>query len=168
MLDTQRMGGCGCGQARYRLDGDPIVVNNCYCSLCQRQTGSTSVVNAFYETERVHLLQGRLSTHELTGGSGKPHLVKRCAQCGTALWSHYFRMGELGAGVRVGTLDDPASLRPDAAIFVADRMPWVTLPEEIPAFGRGYDLADILPPERLVRLNALVTRRAAQQVGDHG
>jgi len=162
MSEAQREGGCGCGQVRYRLAGDPILVNNCYCTLCQRQTGSTCVVNAFYETERVQLLQGQLVTHEMAAGSGKPHYVKRCAHCGTALWSHYPRMGEFGAGVRVGTLDDPAALRPDAAIFVADRMPWVTLPEGVPAFERNYRAADILPPERLARLEALVARHAAQ------
>lgn len=163
MGETQREGGCGCGQVRYRLVGEPIFVNNCHCTLCQRQTGSTSAVNAFYETERVQLLQGELVTHEMMAGSGKPQYVKRCAQCGTAVWSHYPRLGDLGAGVRVGTLDDPASIRPDAAIFVHERMPWVTLPDGVPAFERNYRPADILPPERVARLQALNARQAARQ-----
>ena len=59
MADTVREGGCGCGQVRYRVEGEPIFVNNCHCRLCQQQTGSTSVVNAFFESERVTLLAGR-------------------------------------------------------------------------------------------------------------
>ncbi len=43
---------------RYRAEGEPIFVNNCHCRLCQRQTGGTGVVNAFYESDRVELLQG--------------------------------------------------------------------------------------------------------------
>ena len=50
MADAIREGGCGCGHVRYRVEGEPIFVNNCHCRLCQRQTGSTSVVNAFFES----------------------------------------------------------------------------------------------------------------------
>jgi hypothetical protein len=52
MAETVREGGCGCGHVRYRVEGEPIFVNNCHCRLCQQQTGSTSVVNAFFESER--------------------------------------------------------------------------------------------------------------------
>ena len=55
--ETVREGGCGCGHVRYRLRGEPIFVNNCHCRLCQQQTGSTSVVNAFTESENVELLR---------------------------------------------------------------------------------------------------------------
>ena len=117
MADTVREGGCGCGAVRYRVEGEPIFVNNCHCRLCQRQTGSTSVVNAFFEGERVTLLQGALRDHVVTAGSGGSHTIRRCGECGAALWSVYPRLGSLGVGVRVGTLDDPDAWRPDAAIF---------------------------------------------------
>jgi hypothetical protein len=51
--DIIREGGCACGAVRYRVSGEPINVNNCHCRQCQCQTGSTSVVNAFFEAERV-------------------------------------------------------------------------------------------------------------------
>ena len=63
MTDTMREGGCGCGHVRYRVEGEPIFVNNCHCRLCQQQTGSTSVVNAFFESERITLSQGDLTDH---------------------------------------------------------------------------------------------------------
>ncbi|WP_336964363.1 GFA family protein [Sphingobium aquiterrae] len=149
-------GGCACGEVRYRVDAAPILVNNCHCTLCQRQSGGDSAVNAFVETEHVLLLSGRLTEHDVPTGSGKRQTIMRCATCGTAVWSHYPRMGRFGAGLRVGTLDDPSALRPDAAIFVADRMPWVRLPEGIPAFETTYRPSDILPPDRVKRLVALV------------
>ena len=58
MGEKRREGGCGCGHVRYRVEGEPIFVNNCHCRLCQQQTGSTSVVNAFFETERVTVSAG--------------------------------------------------------------------------------------------------------------
>src|SRR5690606_39084350 len=87
MDEAIREGGCGCGHVRYRISGEPMMVHNCHCRLCQRQTGSTSVVNAFFEGERVTLLQGELTEHEVKTGSGSAHTICRCARCGTALWS---------------------------------------------------------------------------------
>ena len=161
MADTIREGGCGCGQVRYRVEGEPILVNNCHCRLCQQQTGSTSVVNAFFESERVTLLQGELTDHTVKAGSGGPHVIVRCAACGAALWSHYPRLGTLGTGVRVGTLDDSAAFRPDAVVFTESKMPWVALPEGIPAFEQYYDFAEVLAPEKVERLMALAARRKA-------
>ncbi len=156
-----REGGCACGAVRYRVRGEPINVNNCYCRQCQCQTGSTSVVNAFFEVERLVLLSGELSEHTLKGGSGGPHIIRRCVACGTALFSHYPRFARLGVGVRVGTFDDSAAFVPDAVVFAGERMPWVVLPEGIPAFEKYYDAQELLPPERYARLAALAERRGA-------
>ena len=161
MTETVREGGCGCGAVRYRVRGEPILVNNCHCRLRQVQTGSTSVVNAFIEADRVELLQGHLSEHEVPAGSGKPHVMHRCSACGVAVWSHYSRLGRLAYGVRVGTLDEPGSVTPDAAIFTESKMPWVTLPEGVPAFEQAYDYIAFLPPDRSSRLKALAARRGA-------
>jgi hypothetical protein len=38
-------------------------------------------------------------------------------------------------------------------------MPWVALPEDIPAFDRYYNPAELLPPDRFDRLVALVRRK---------
>jgi len=161
MADTVREGGCGCGAVRYRVTGEPIFVNNCHCTLCQHQTGSTSVVNAFIEGDAVTLLSGTLTEHEVKGGSGGPHIICRCSECGSALWSFYPRLGRLGLGFRAGTLDDPGSVRPDAVIFAADAMPWVAHPADIPVFERAYDFKELLPPERIERMFALMERRSA-------
>ncbi len=157
-MDTLREGGCGCGALRYRVTGEPIFVNNCHCTQCQHQTGSTSVVNAFFESERVEVLAGELAVSTVVAGSGGAHEIMRCAACGTALWSHYPRMGRNGLGLRVGTLDDPAAFRPDAVIYTSEKMPWVPLPEGIPAFEQTYDFREVLPPGRVERLRELSRR----------
>jgi len=163
MTDTVREGGCGCGcgATRYRVSGEPIFVNNCHCTQCQHQTGSTSVVNAFFESERVELVSGTLSENTVTAGSGGPHVICRCSACGTALWSFYPRLGRLGMGLRVGTLDDSGAFRPDAVIYTAEAMPWVSFPPDIPRFEQTYRHADVLPPERMDRMRALAARSAS-------
>ena len=159
MEEAVHEGGCGCGALRYSAEGEPIFVNNCHCTQCQHQTGSTSVVNAFYESERIKVLSGGFSEHEVKAGSGGPHIIARCSECGTAVLSHYPRLGRLGAGLRVGTLDDPSWVRPDAVIFVSEKMPWVPLPSNIPVFEKTYAFAEVLPPERVARMMALADRR---------
>ena len=159
--ETIREGGCGCGHVRYRVRGEPMMVHNCHCRLCQQQTGSTSVVNAFFEGDRVELLSGALTEHETKGGSGNPHVICRCEECGTALWSWYGRLGRLSYGIRAGTLDEPGSVTPDVVIFTESAMPWVALPEGIPHFEAYYDFREVLPADRLDRLMALVERRKA-------
>ena len=155
-------GGCACGAVRYRLTDDPIFVNNCHCRLCQVQTGSTSVVNAFVETDRLTQLSGETRRHVVKAGSGGDHVIVRCSECGTAMWSFYPRLGELGLGFRVGTLDDSSAMTPDAVIFTESKMPWVALPDGIPAFEKTYNPAELLPAERWARRKALIDRRAAQ------
>ena len=161
--DPKRLGGCGCGTLRYEVRGGPIYVNNCHCRQCQRQTGSTSVVNAFFETEALTLLSGETERNLFKAGSGGDHVIVRCSECGTAVWSHYPRLGELGLGLRVGTLDDPDAVRPDGIIFTGEAMNWVAFPADIPRFETYYDPSEILPPERFARLRALIDKKAAQK-----
>ena len=158
-MDDLRKGGCACGSLRYEAKGEPIFVNNCHCSLCQRQTGSTGVVNAFYESDRIAVLQGDLTEHVLTGGSGGEHTICRCSECGTAVFSYYPRVGRLGAGVRVGSFDDPSPFTPTAVVFAADKMPWVTLPEGIPAFDGYYNPKELFSEANYARMIALVERK---------
>ena len=162
MSGTVRDGGCGCGHVRYRTFGEPIFVNNCHCTQCQHQTGSTSVVNAFFEAERIELVAGTLAENPVRAGSGGSHVIVRCEECGTALWSYYPRFGRLGAGIRVGTLDNSAAFRPDAIVHVAEKMPWVALPEGIPAFDAYYNPREVLAPDKFERFMALYRKGAAQ------
>jgi hypothetical protein len=149
-------GGCGCGAVRYRITDEPIVVNNCHCRLCQRQTGTGSAVNAFIESDRLEHLSGELTEHEFTTGSGGTQVVVRCAKCGTPLWSYYPRLGRKAAGVRVGTLDNPSDMTPDAAIYVLDKPDWAPLPDGVPTFEEFYNPGEVLPVDRFARLKALL------------
>src|SRR5258708_7615357 len=116
-------GGCSCGAVRYRLNSAPMFVNCCHCRDCQRQTGSAFVVNAVIETDRITLLSGNPETVAIPTDSGRPHDIYRCPVCKVALWSDYGRRRALRF-VRVGTLDDPAALEPNAHIFTRSKLPW--------------------------------------------
>jgi hypothetical protein len=156
MTEISHEGGCGCGAVRHRLTDEPIFVNNCHCRRCQRQTGTSSAVNAFIETSQLEHLSGELTEHEFQTGSGGTQTVIRCAICGTPVWSHYSGLDRKAVAIRVGTLDEPSHVHPDAAIYVLDKPAWAGLPEGIPQFDAYYAYADLLPPDRFERLKALL------------
>ncbi|HKU98278.1 MAG TPA: GFA family protein [Vineibacter sp.] len=148
-------GGCACGAVRYRLASAPMFVNCCHCRDCQRQTGSAFVINALIETDRIMLLSGSPEPVTVPTESGRPHDVHRCPICKTALWSDYGRRPALRF-VRVGTLDNPAALQPDAHIFTRSKLPWITLPSSAPAFEIYYDTEALWPRASVERRRAIL------------
>ena len=148
-------GGCACGAVRYRLSSEPMFVHCCHCRDCQRHTGSAFVLNALIETDRVTLLSGTPEPVQMPTDSGRPHEIFRCPKCQTAVWSDYGRRGVLRF-VRVGTLDDPSALAPDVHIYTRSKLPWVRLPEGVPAFEAYYDSAKLWPTASLERRRAIL------------
>jgi hypothetical protein len=147
-------GGCACGAVRYRLRGAPMFVNCCHCRECQRQTGSAFVINAVIETDRIEPLAGKPEPVPVPTGSGRPHDIYRCPKCQTALWSDYGKRPALRF-VRVATLDEPAKLPPDANIYIRSKLPWVKLPDGVPAFAEYYDMKALWPAASLARRQAI-------------
>jgi hypothetical protein len=152
--DKRLEGGCACGAVRYRLASGPLFVHCCHCRDCQRQTGSAFVLNALIETDRIALLAGEPEPVAVPTDSGRPHRIFRCAKCQTAVWSEYGGVAKLRF-VRVGTLDDPASLAPAVHIYVRSKLPWVQLPDKVPAFDAYYDSKTLWPAASLERRRAI-------------
>jgi len=159
-MSTPREGGCACGAVRYRLTSDPLFVHCCHCLNCQRQTGSAFVINVLIETDRVELLAGEPMVVSVAREGGLTQEIWRCPTCQTAVCSQYstprIRF------VRAGTLDDPSSVAPDVHIFTRSKLPWVTLPDSVPAFDVYYDMKKLWPATSLERVAARETRRAEE------
>src|SRR5262245_13880655 len=48
-----RTASCACGQLRVMCAGDPMMVSLCHCLECQKRTGSTYGIAAFFSREAV-------------------------------------------------------------------------------------------------------------------
>ena len=147
-------GGCACGAVRYRLKSAPMFTQACHCDDCKRQTGGAFVINALIETDRIELTDDAPVAISMPTGSGRPHDVYRCATCQTAVWSDYGRRSSMRF-LRVGALDTPAALPPQAHIFTRTKLPWLQLPDDAPAFDIYYDMDKLWPAESLARRKAL-------------
>jgi hypothetical protein len=148
-----RKGGCSCGEVRYRLTSDPLFVHCCHCLNCQRQTGSAFVINLLIEVDRLEIVAGKPQPVEVPRDDGSAQEILRCPRCQTALYSLYGH--PTVAFVRAGTLDEPASVAPDVHIFTRSKLPWVELPESVPAFEVYYDTDALWPADSLERVRAL-------------
>jgi hypothetical protein len=156
---AEHEGGCSCGAVRYRLTSDPLFVHCCHCLNCQRQTGSAFVINLLIEADRVERLAGEPQAVDVPRDDGSEQRIFRCPTCQVAVYSHYGHPGVLF--VRGGTLDDPSAVRPDVHIYTRSKVPWVTLPDSVPAFDVYYDSKSLWPAASLERLRAVMAASRA-------
>ena len=154
-MSVSREGGCSCGSVRYRLASDPLFTHCCHCLNCQRQTGSAFVINLLIEADRVELLAGEPQPVDVPRDDGSTQRIYRCPACQVAVFSEYGRPEV--RFVRGGTLDRPAEITPDVHIFTKSRLPWITLPESVPAFEIYYDSKTLWPAASLERLRAVMS-----------
>jgi len=160
-MSTALEGGCACGEVRYRLTSEPLFVHCCHCLNCQRQTGSAFVINVLIETDRVELLAGEPEPVDVPRGKTGKQRIFRCPTCQVAVFSRYTRASV--RFVRAGTLDDPSRVSPDVHIYTRSKLPWVTLPDSVPAFATYYDTQKLWPAASLERLEALRGSKAQRR-----
>ncbi len=149
-------GGCACGEIRYRLTNEPMIVHACHCRDCQRLSGSAFALNLWIERKFVEASGGEPVAFPVPpGNSGKPHDVFACGGCGTHLWNKYHRAPGDTVLLCAGTLDDPAAIAPDVHIFTRSKLPWLELPGGVPAFDAFYRIDEVWRPQSLVRWRQL-------------
>ncbi len=147
-------GGCACGGVRFRMTVPPMFVHCCHCSWCQRETGSAFVINALVEADRIELLSGCVEIIDTPSESGQGQKIHRCIVCRVALWSNYSGAGNAIRFLRVGTLDHPDLFPPDIHIFTSSKLPWVMLPDDVPAVPEFYRFKEHWTDENIERYKA--------------
>ncbi len=156
-MSVPREGGCACGEVRYRLTTEPLFTHCCHCLNCQRQTGSAFVINLLIEADHVEVLSGDPQPVDVARDDGSKQRIYRCPTCQVAVFSEY-GWPEMWF-LRGGTLDDPSRVAPDVHIFTRSKLPWVALPDSVPAFEVYYDSRKLWPAASLERLDAIRARR---------
>lgn len=128
-----KTGGCMCGQIRYRIASDPGPSRICWCRDCQH-ISSNGTVNVIFPTSSIEI-SGKVGQHIKAADSGNQVTRRFCPQCGTQLFSD--STGRPGLTVvRVGTLDDPSSIKPTAYIWTASAPSWACLDSSLERYER--------------------------------
>jgi hypothetical protein len=135
-------GRCLCGTCSYEIEGEPVVVAHCHCLDCQRLSGAGHTTGAMFAETGVRLI-GEPATFALTSEAGNTVTRIFCGTCGSPLFGKNSGMPGMMT-VTLGTLDDPAGLTPQVAIFTRSRRAWDTADAGVTSFEAqpGWKPAD--------------------------
>ncbi len=127
-------GSCLCGSIKYALNGPPLFLSYCHCSLCQKASGSVMLAALHTGSSGFQWIGGEqyLNAYESTPG------IERffCARCGSNM------PVVRGAHITIpaGTLDTKVGVKPVVHVYCASKPAWDELSDTLPRFAG-------LPPE---------------------
>lgn len=158
-------GGCYCTAVRYRLMTSPLFCYACHCTDCQKNTGSAFALHVSIETYNISVIsKTKPSLVTITPDPAKPDKASKrahCPKCGVTLWGHDNSWGYAVCDVRIGTLDFPGIMEPDAHSFVGTKVGWLDLPQNARTFRGQYDYKTTWPKSSLKRLDACLEKYEA-------
>lgn len=124
-------GGCQCGAIRYEATGEPAYSALCHCVDCRRSAGAPMVGWALFPEEGVTI------TGEPAQYQSSEHATRHfCGTCGTGLFYTNPAVFPGSIDIQTGSLDDPASLPPQAHIQMAEAAPWMDRVSDLPKYDR--------------------------------
>jgi hypothetical protein len=117
------IGGCRCGEVRFRIDAPPLVTMACHCRGCQKMTASAFSLSALVPSQAFSVT-GR---EPVIGGLHGPNRHYFCPHC--LSWMFTRPEGADGlVNVRATLLDDAAWVSPFMETCTAEKLDWVTTP----------------------------------------
>jgi hypothetical protein len=123
-------GGCLCGAVRYEASGRPFDVTHCHCADCRRSSGAPFVTWASFIRNNFRLTQGQVRDISWAG-----RLRSFCPGCGTPL-TFISAPDTDELDVTVCSFDDPQAIVPADHTWVEDRLPWIRLADDLPAYAQ--------------------------------
>ena len=127
---------CQCGQLTLRCRGEPAGVSLCHCLDCQRRTGSTFGVGAFFAKDQATVATGSSVRFKRSSNSGSGVTFHFCGQCGSTVWWEAERLPSM-VGVAIGAFADPGFPAPKQATWDRRRHQWLCLPDGIVSHAEG-------------------------------
>ncbi len=141
-------GGCQCGAVRYRIEGALTSPHICHCRMCQKAAGNYFMPLANAPKENFTVTRGEISWFH----SSDPVRRGFCARCGTPLIFETVSASHLN--ITLGSLDDPAEVRPEKQYGLESKMPWFGTLEGLPGTATEDDaFLDDIPIEDIRATN---------------
>jgi hypothetical protein len=117
-------GQCHCGFVTYTAEIDPDHVSICHCTDCQRLTGSPYRVTASVPKDAVRLTGKPPKLYTKTAENGRQRLQYFCPECGSPLFTTGTDQDAGTWGIRWGSINQRASLKPRSQIWCSSAMDW--------------------------------------------
>ncbi|MGF9693003.1 GFA family protein [Rhizobium sp. 0TCS1.26] len=125
-------GGCACGAIRYHTDATPLMMGDCQCRQCQRESGTGHASALIFPRQDVEL-EGTTSEWTAVGDGGTTKSKAFCPVCGSPV---YMTLAEMPGVIviRAGSLDDPALYQPQLVTWTAAGHAWDRIDRALPSF----------------------------------
>lgn len=124
-------GGCFCGDIRFTLSGPIKFCCFCHCESCRRAAGGAFVPWATFDKAGLTIRSGAMTLYSSSPGVIRGH----CPRCGTSLtYEHEDRVGEID--LTPTSFDRPSLFSPVAHIWVEDRLPWISIDDDLPQYAK--------------------------------
>ncbi len=125
-------GGCLCGALRYEAEGDPLYAGFCYCTDCQKASGSGLIPFLGFNASALRF-SGPSRPFVSPAANGGVATRNFCSLCNSLVFGGV--VGESDSfTIYVGSLDDKSLFQPKVAIFARNRPSWVTMPKDLTVF----------------------------------
>lgn len=129
---TRFTGGCLCGALRYEARGEPLYAGHCYCSDCQKASGSGFVPFMGFAASAVRF-EGESKTFVSRAANGGNADRNFCPRCSSLVFGGVVGESE-SFTIYAGTLDDTSLFHPKIAIFARSRPDWAVIPPGLIVF----------------------------------
>jgi hypothetical protein len=130
-------GGCHCGNITYEAEIDEGKVAICHCEDCQCMSGAPYNAVTMTTESNFILKSGTLKKYVKTAESGNKRAQMFCPECGTRIYATSVDAPPDGQekifGVRLGTINQRAELKPVRQVWHRSAQPWVNDLANIPA-----------------------------------
>ncbi|WP_353226858.1 GFA family protein [Novosphingobium sp.] len=137
-------GRCACGAVTVQVDAKPLMARQCWCRQCQTIAAGGPTNNAMFPAEAVHIT-GTLGAASWPAASGNTLTFHFCPSCGTQVYGQSSARPHIKT-MRIGVIDQPHDLAPQAVIWTADAPPWAVFDPTLERFERQPP-APAPPPE---------------------
>lgn len=131
--DTLMTGRCACGAVKWETAARVLWSGHCHCDSCRR--ASSAPFTSFFGVQRsqVHWT-GDLSPRESSPGTVRAF----CPSCGTQMYVQSTRW-PTETHLYAATLHDPTQFTPRAHFHWAERVPWISLVDDLPKYAASAD-----------------------------
>ncbi|WP_342363423.1 GFA family protein [Terrarubrum flagellatum] len=127
-------GGCACGAIRYEIAAEPVMMGDCQCRQCQRQSGGGHGSYVTFAGAPVKL-EGEARHWDVVGDGGTVKSCAFCPTCGSPVYLTFPAMPDVFI-VRAGSLDEPDRYRPQMLFWSSAGHAWDHIDPSIQKFEK--------------------------------
>jgi hypothetical protein len=133
-MNKPYVGGCACGAIRYEVSAEPVLMSDCQCRQCQRDSGTGHGSHVTFVGAPVKVT-GEATLWTVVGENGTRKSRAFCPTCGSPVYLTLPDMPDIFVA-SAASLDDPARYTPQMVMWTAAGHPWDRLDPAVPKFDK--------------------------------